>query len=115
MIIQVVDANGALQQIIVQSPATPTDRSGTITATSVSQTLLDPVQAGGSRSGWLVQNKGVNGFTMQINDTGNPADESPSSINLAPGAFFPPPGYPVTQGEINIAGAEGDNFMCREW
>lgn len=114
-VIQVVDANGALQQVCVQSPTTPLDRSGTIVATNVSQILMDAMASGSTRGGWIVQNNGTSGGTLQINDTGNPADQSPSSIYLAPGEFFPPPGYPVTQGEITIAGTIGDNFMAREW
>jgi hypothetical protein len=115
VILQVVDANGVTQAIVAQAPATPTDRSGTILATGVSQVLMDPPAAGVTRAGWLVQNKSTTGNTMQINDLGNPADASPSSVDLAPGASFPPPGYPVTQGEITITGNIGDNFMAREW
>lgn len=115
MIMQVVDGNGELQQIVVQSPGIPADRSGTIQASGVSQTLLDIVPDGSTRSGWLVQNNTASGFTMQINDLGSPADQGPTSVNLAPGEFFPPPGYPVTQGSVEIAGNVGDNFMAREW
>lgn len=115
MIIQVVDANGVTQFVVWNAPATPTDRSGTIQNTNATQTLLDPVPQGSYRSGWVIQNNGQSGNTIQINDIGNPADQSPSSYYLPPGATFPPPGYPPTQGEVNIAGVAGDNFMAREW
>lgn len=113
MLIQVVDANDVTQQIVAQSPGTPTDRSGTIVTSGLSQMLLEIMPAGTQRSGWLVQNNGIN--SMQINDLGSPADQSPSAIFLAPGSTFPPPGYPVTQGEVQIVGFQGDNFMAREW
>lgn len=113
MILQVTDANGAPQTIVVQSPGTPTDHSGTIAATNVSQTMLDAAAPGVTRAGWLVQNKGTH--AMNVNDLGDPADSSPTSVQIAPGAFFPPPGYPVTQGVISITGTTGDNFMVRVW
>lgn len=112
---QVVDANNVTQDIVVQIPVTPTDRSGTIQATDVSQVLMDAVAEGSFRAGWIVQNKSQTGTTMQVNDLGDDADQSPTSIDLAPGESWPPPGYPVTQGPISIAGAAGDNFMAREW
>lgn len=117
MILQVADGNGILQQICVQSVGTPTDRSGTIVTSGASQVLMDAVPDGAElpRSGWLVQNNSQTGFSMQINEIGSDADTSPTSIYLAPGAFFPPPGYPVTQGEITIAGQSGDNYAAREW
>lgn len=117
MILQVTDGNGVIQQICVQSPGTPTDRSGTIQAGGVSQPLMDAVPDGAPspRSGWLVQNKSQTGFAMQINDLGSPADASPTSINLAPGESFPPPDYPVTQGSIEITGQAGDSYAAREW
>lgn len=112
---QVVDANNETQEIVVQIPATPTDRSGTIQATDASQVLMDPVAEGSFRAGWIVQNNSLTGNVMLINDLGDDADNSPTSIYLAPGQFWPPPGYPVTQGQIAIAGTADDNFMAREW
>lgn len=113
MILQVVDADGETQTVVVQSTDTPVSRSGTIIGTGVSQVLMDAAAPGITRSGWLVQNKGTH--NMEINDLGDPADASPVSVQLAPGALFPPPGYPVAQGEITITGTVGDNYMAREW
>lgn len=111
--IQIPDINGQPQQVYVQQPGTPTDRSGT--CTGVSQTLLDVVAAGTTRGGWIVQNKSQTGNTMTVNDLGSPADGSPSSVQIGPGEFWPPPGYPVTQGSVEIIGVDGDPFMAREW
>jgi len=115
VVIQVPDINGQPFEVCFQTPGTPTDRSGTINNTGASQTLMDVVATGLIRSGWIVQNKSQSGNTMVINDIGDPADTSPSSVQLAPGETWPPTGYPVTQGVITIAGQAGDNYMAREW
>lgn len=113
MILQVVDANGVTQQIAVAAPGTPVDRSGT--CDGLSNAIMDAVADGFVRSGWLVQNKSQTAQSMTINDLGDDADESPTCVNLAPGEFFPPANYPVTQGQISLKGADGDAFMAREW
>jgi hypothetical protein len=115
MILQVVDANGVLQTVCAQAPETPSDKSGTITVNNATQVLMDPAAPGVTRSGWIVQNNGASGDLMFINDLGSDADTSPTSVQLAHGQFWPPPGYPVPQGQISIAGTAGDSFMAREW
>lgn len=112
-VVQIPDINGQPEQVCFQQPGTPTDRSGTCTGTALD--LLDPVPTGQTRGGWIVQNCGVSATTMTINDIGSPADLGPSCVQLAPGQFWPPPGYPVTQGGVSILGMIGDNFMAREW
>jgi hypothetical protein len=109
MLIEVRDAAGNPQYVAVQSVATPTDRSGSIAATAVSQTLM---AANSLRSGWLVQNTSADAMTL--NDLGTDATQ-PNSFILAPGQSFPPPRYPITQGAITIAGQAGDTFVAREW
>lgn len=113
MILQVVDANNVTQQITVPAPGTPTDKSGTCNGASM--IVLDPVPDGFVRAGWLIQNKSQLGNSMSVNDLGDDADDGPSSVQIEPGAMFPPRGYPVTQGQVTIIGVGGDNFMAREW
>lgn len=115
MIFQGTDANGNPQVLCLQGIGTPTDRS--LTCDGASDMLLAPIPTGNPpRSGWIVQNKSTLGNLMFVNDLGSPADSvSPSNVILQPGESFPPPGYPVTQGEVQIFGTAGDNCMAREW
>ena len=112
-VIQIPDINGQPNQVCFQSPATPVDGSGT--ANGQSQMILAAVPTGTVRSGWIVQNNSTQNYSMFVNDLGSPADTSPTSVVLLPGQFWPPPGYPVTQGAVYIMGTSGDNYMVRSW
>jgi hypothetical protein len=112
-VIQVPDINGQPQEVCFQQPGTPSDRSGTCDGNS--DVVLEAVPTGSTRAGWLIQNKSTAGNLMFVNDLGSPADQSPTSVILQPGESFPPPGYPITQGEVQVLGAVGDNYMAREW
>lgn len=115
-VIQVVDANDETQNLCVVSPDTPVDKSGTFAATGVSQILLDVVAAGFQRGAWWIQNRSPSGTVVQINEIGGDADNaSPTCVDLAPGQFWPPPGYPVTQAQVSIVGIGGEAFAAREW
>lgn len=116
MQIQVVDANNIIQNVIWQAPGTPTDRSGTYSGAS--QIVLDAIDpaSGVVRGGYLFQNRSVSSTIVQINDIGGAADNvSPTCIDVPPGGTFPPPGYPVTQGEVTVIGPAGESFAAREW
>ena len=116
MILWVKDGNGVNQQVCVQSPTdTITDSSGTLTATGDSEILLDPVPEGFVRAGWFFQNNGDSGAEMLINEIGGEAQEGPSVFHVVHGATFPPPGYPVPQGQISVSGVQGDSYACRQW
>lgn len=114
MLLVVTDANGAQQTLVAQAQATASDYSGSITATGTSQALA---AANALRSGWFIQNRGAN--PMYINDLGLPASSTISagngSIEVAPGATFPPFGYPISTTAFNITGTAADTFLYREW
>lgn len=110
MLLNVKDSAGDTQIVVVQAQENPSDASGVIVADGVSQTL---VGAFAERSGFLIQNLSVEN-PMYINEIGGDAT-SPGSFMLVPRAFFPPPGYPVPTGDINIAGSMGDRYAARVW
>lgn len=111
MLINIVDANSQAQQIIVHGQESVVDRSGVITASLASQTLMDVNMA---RSGWFLQNKSQH--PMYVNEIGGEADgTSVTSIVVPAGASFPPPGYAITTAKISITGTQGDEFAAREW
>lgn len=109
MKLNVLDASGLPQQIIVQGLEATADKSGSIAATGVSQLCI---AANSLRSGFIIQNKGSN--PMYVNDLGA-ATVGASSFTIAPGAFFPPPGYPMTGNAVNIIGTVSDVYSAREW
>ncbi len=111
MLLDVIDGNGAHKTVCAQSQGTPTDRSGTVAAANVSQQLLGTNTL---RSGWFVQNTTLNTI-ISVNEIGNPAT-SAGAVLLKYGDVFPPPGYPVTTGAVNIAsGTAGATFTAREF
>ncbi len=111
MLLTVLDSTGATKTVCVQSQGSGTDRSGTISIASTSQQLM---AANGSRSGWFVQNTTLN-VPMTVNELGGDATNA-SSVVLNFGDVFPPPGYPVSTGIINIAcGTPGATFVAREY
>jgi hypothetical protein len=109
MQLQVRDAQGSVQLVAAQSIQIPTDRSGSIATSAVSQQVM---AANLLRSGWYIQNTSLDNIT--VNDIGGDATQANSFI-LGPGTFFPPPRYPVTTSTVNVAGQIGDTFVAREW
>lgn len=109
MLLAVLDGAGLARTVIAQAQETATDRSGTITATGVSQALM---AANANRSGWFVQNN--SDTAMTVNELGEDATED-SSITLYPGQTFPPVGYPIPITAISIAGTIDKAFAAREW
>lgn len=111
MLLEVLDANKDPVIICAQSQDAPTDRSGNIAAVNTSQALMG---ANANRSGWFVQNTGLN-TTVRVNDIGGLATDA-NSVVLLYGQTFPPPGYPVTVGPIVISGdVAGATYSAREW
>lgn len=108
MLLVVRDGLGNVQTITAQATGTPTDRSGVI-AGAVSQPLM---VANALRSGYVVQNTGSQ--VMTVSELGTDATAA-NSFQLGVGQFFPPAGYIITQGAINIAGLAGDTYVAREW
>lgn len=109
MLLKIVDALGASQTIIARAQEAALDHSGTVAATGVSQELL---AANTFRSGWLIQNKGAN--PMYVNELGA-ATAGAGSFAVAPGASFPPLGFPIGTGAIAVLGTAAEVFTCREW
>lgn len=122
MLLNVVDANGAIQQVSVPSPGTAFDASGVILADLPSgpgpytyQQLL-PTSPGSSRGGWWIRNRATH--PMYISEDGTvPSSANPTSIAVYPGEVFPPPGigYPITQGAVLLAGTASDSFSAKVW
>lgn len=107
----VIDANGSQQTIVVQAQGPATDASGTLTAqaSGVYQMVVD---ADPNRSGFVFQNNGDH--VMNITDVGtNPSVIS--AFEIAPGAFWPPYGYPVPVGAVYVTGTLGETFAARVW
>lgn len=110
MIVAVLDGNGVLRSIVLQAQGTPIDRSGIILFGNGTDVVMP---ANAARSGWLIQNQSATGSTMLVNEVGG--DPMLDGYLLAPGAIFPPPGYPVPVGAITVAGAVNDHYFAREW
>lgn len=116
MILNVVDANGAPQQVCVAAPGQATDASGTISASPPAggQVLLAAAVLP-TRAGWFVVNGATN--LMKVTEDGTNPVTSPTAVTVYPGQMFPPPGvgYPVTQNAVLIAGTPGDAFSAKVW
>ena len=110
MIISIQDAVGSSQKVIVKTHEAVLDMSNVIISTGVSQQLL---ASNNNRSGFLIQNNGTN--TLFINTLNVPASAMPGSFKIAPGAYFPPPDYPVTYHQVNVMGTASDTFTVVEW
>ena len=111
MLVQILDATGTQQQVIIPAQEAAVDRSGQIASTGVSQILA---AANVLRSGFRMQNKSsVN--PMYVDDLGAASSTGNQSFTVLPGAFFPPESYPVTTNAINVLGTAGDIFAAREW
>lgn len=110
MLINVLDAQGVAQKMVVQGQEAIVDHSGSIAATGTSQTAI---AANSLRSGCIIQNVGAN--PMFINELGVAAASTGGSFTLAPGATFPPAGMGLSAAAINITGTVGDKFTAREW
>ena len=109
MLLTILDGLGAQQKIIAKGQEAVTDHSGAIAATGVAEVML---VANLLRSGFALQNCGAS--PMYVNDLGV-ATTGVGSFKVAPGAFFPPEGYPVSTGAISILGTINDVFTVREW
>lgn len=112
MLLDVKDGLGQDQTIVVASQEEPADASGILT--QANQKLLG---ANAYRAGWFFQNIGAN--SMQVNELGADASTvvaaGAGSFVVAPGATWPPPGFPLTTAQINVSGTLGDGFIAREW
>lgn len=124
MIISIVDANGAPQQVCVAAPGQAVDASGVGAPNlplngppfTYQQIIAAPATAT-VRSGWFVMN--LSGFPMYVTeDSSVPAINNPTALTVLPGGMFPPPGvgYPVSQNPIYLATSNlGDAFSAKVW
>jgi hypothetical protein len=114
MLFIVKDDLEAQKTVIVAGQENVSDHSGVIAVGGLSQLVL---AADNDRSGWIFQNVGAS--PMTLNELGAPATPTPlagaGSFVVAPGAFFPPPGYPATVAGIAVQGATGDGYVARSW
>ena len=113
MLLNVTDGNGLPQKIITPGQETVIDQSGIIAATTTSQIMA---ATNAFRSGIAFQNNGAH--NMIVNDLApavSPTVAGDGSFVVVPGAYWPPQGYPVSTGAINVSGTAGDTYTCRTW
>lgn len=108
MLMTIVDGNGSQQIIVVASQGATTDVSGHIATSNVFQLVSD---ASPGRSGILIQNTGTN--PMRIDEQGT--QTAATAFLLAPGAYWPPAGYPVPTAAVFISGVAADAYVARTW
>lgn len=109
MLLNVLDATGTSQKVIVKGQEAVVDHSSTISVTNTSQIALT---SNALRSGFLIQNLGTH--NMWVNDLGT-ATETQGSILLVPNAIITGDGYAVNTNAINIIGTAGDGYTLRSW
>lgn len=113
MLLKILDALGVSQTIVAKGQEAALDHSGIIAATGVSQQVL---AANVLRSGYLIQNRGAN--PMRVNELGvavSAVSAGNGSFEIPVSGFFPPEGFPLSTGVVNIIGTINDGFVVREW
>lgn len=89
----------------------PVDRSGSITAGAVAQTLM---AANSARGGWSLQNNSSG--DLWFNELGSAAVATQPSIKVAAGDYYESPVTGCPTGAISVYGATtGQTFSAREW
>lgn len=124
MLVQILDAASQPHFVTWQSLDQINDYSGTLGAGAIGidaapQQVIpaNPTTPGtaGCRAGWLFQNTSAAPMLLIELDGG----AITSSWIIAPGAFFPPCGYPITTAEIQVQGSTqssaGDSYAAREF
>lgn len=101
--------NALAEKVVSIAPqATPTNRSGTITAGGTAQALM---AANTAREGLWLQNQSAG--DLWVSEVGTAAATQPS-IRIPAGFYWRPPS--VTAGAYSIFGATtGQAFAAREW
>ena len=118
MLVQITDYQGVPHWVTWQGRDQILDYSGSLGAGAVGPEAapqqIAPANAG--RAGWLFQNASANPVLLVEIAVDAIAT---SAWTVYPGAFFPPPGYPIPTGAISVQGSptsvEGDAFAYREW
>lgn len=114
MLIQVLDSNGTPHWVVFQGQDQINDYSGTLAISAVgpAATPQQIAAANANRAGWLFQNTSASAMLLNEIDAGG-------FWVINSGQFFPPPGYPIPTGAIEVQGAAqsavGDSFTYREW
>lgn len=91
-------------------PATPTDKSGTITSGGAAQTIA---AANITRRGFWIQNQSVG--DLWLNTEGTAAATQPS-LRIPAGSYYESPILGAPAGAISLFGATtGQEFAAREW
>lgn len=117
MLVQILDGNGIPHTVAWQGQDQINDFSGALGAEQVGPgaALAQIAPANPDRAGCLFQNTSASAMLF------NEVDETVAhSWVVNPGAFFPPPGYPILVGAISVCGiapgsALGDTYCYREW
>lgn len=124
MLIQILDAQGVPHWSTAQGQDQINDYSGSLAAGSVGVNAVfqqvmpanvGPPPAG--RAGWLFQN--TSGNPMLLNELDPTVSTVTNSWTINPGEAFPPCGFPIPTGIIQVMGTaasqQGDTYTCREW
>ena len=109
MLLTVLDAAGTEQTLVAQGQSTLVDRSGTLPDTDWN--VAAP--ANPLRSGFVLQNLG--GDTMLVSDLPEADRTDDNAWAVAPGLYWPPPGYPPVTEAISVKGVAGDKWAAREF
>lgn len=118
MLVQILDANQVPHTVVWQGQDQINDASGTLGAgnVGVGAVFKQVLAANVNRSGWLFQNTSAN--AMLLNELGAGATVANSWV-INSGEAFPPCGFPVPTGTIQVIGgrdsAAGDTYACREF
>jgi hypothetical protein len=117
MLVTLADAAGASHIVTWQGQDQINDASGSLQAGAVGNNAVPQqvLAANVLRAGWLFQN--TSQHAMLLLELSGSAITSSWVINS--GGFFPPPGYPIPTGIIEVQGTAdsqlGDSFAAREW
>lgn len=119
MLVIILDGQGEPHQVAWQGQDQINDFSAALGAGNVGAApqFLTIAPANALRAGWLFQNTSAN--AMLLNELGVVPAVVAQSWVINSGEAFPPPGYPIPTGAIQVAGAaasqQGDAFAYREW
>lgn len=109
MLLTVLNAAGTPQTIVAAGQEAVQDISGILPDDLWN--LVAPLNP--LRSGIVIQNLG--GAQMSISELPELERNDQNSWVIAPGASWPPAGYPPVTNAIYIKGALGDAYAAREW
>lgn len=108
MLLIILDGQGQPQTVIAHGQETVVNHDGTLAGAASQQAL----PANADRSGYVIVN--ASGNDMWVSDVGA-ASAGGDSFKVSAGGTWPPAGYPVATGAVNIKGTMGDKYLARDW